>query len=361
MRELELLRREFEAVPEPDESTTQGARLLLLDQIEHVDGAGTAAASSRQTAGRARGRACRGSPAGRDDFAARARRVGEPGGCCCAHLRGRRPGVRLPEGSWPGRRYASASVAPDLPEVAGAGRAGDGDAEQAALCGARGRADRVVARHQARNWDRGQVSRVSASPARATGSRGCDQARRRCARSSTRRRQSLVCERSRTSTRSSSPTFAPGSARPARRTPSGSSRQTPDARSGSSPVSGASREHAARSERWPTCRSGTRCSGRPSGPLSSPRSPRHAGTRRVQLRDPLGRKGTAVIGPSGYNALQWITLFDVHTSRVLAEGVQGRNYIGDQTPPPHRVWLQVFLPAPSATPKRPAPSIRVDG
>ncbi len=76
-------------------------------------------------------------------------------------------------------------------------------------------------------------------------------------------------------------------------------------------------------------------------------------TRRVMMRDPLGRKGIAVIGPSGYSGLQWITLFDVHTSRVLAEGVQGRNFAGDRTPPPHREWLEIYPAAQTTIPERP--------
>lgn len=80
---------------------------------------------------------------------------------------------------------------------------------------------------------------------------------------------------------------------------------------------------------------------------------RTSNTRRVMLRDPLGRKGVAVVGPSGYSGLQWITLFDVHTSRVLAEGVQGRNFVGNRTAPPHRHWLEIFPPSQATTPQRP--------
>ncbi|HEV7178066.1 MAG TPA: hypothetical protein VGN29_21410 [Solirubrobacteraceae bacterium] len=77
------------------------------------------------------------------------------------------------------------------------------------------------------------------------------------------------------------------------------------------------------------------------------------GARRVTLRDPLHRVGIAIIGRSGYAGSQWITLFDVHTSRVLAEGVQGQGSVASHTPGTRRVWLEVFRPQPRITPVRP--------
>jgi hypothetical protein len=72
------------------------------------------------------------------------------------------------------------------------------------------------------------------------------------------------------------------------------------------------------------------------------------GARRATLRDPRGRSGPAIIGPSGYGQLRWITLFDTRTSRVLAEGVQGADFGGSHTPPPHRVWLELYPAAPQS-------------